>query len=153
MLELYHWEPNGASARVLIGLEEKAIGYTSRYVDLLALEQFRPQFLRVEATGEVPALVHDGAVLTGASPICEYLEERFPAHALMPCDARGRWQVRVWQKLVDDGFAASVSDLAWDAYGPSGSSPLARGVLDAEIAGIGSPEQRVVWQTARAAYG
>ncbi|MGH8229616.1 MAG: glutathione S-transferase family protein, partial [Steroidobacteraceae bacterium] len=44
-------------------------------------------------------------------------------------------------------------DLAWDAYGPSGSSPLARGVLDAEIAGIGSPEQRVVWQTARAGYG
>jgi len=153
MLELYHWEPNGASARVLISLEEKQLPYTSRYVDVLAFEQLRAEFLALSETGELPVLVREGAVFTEASLICEYLEEAFPGIELMPRDPRGRWQVRVWQKLVDEGFAASVSELAWHAHGARALAAYGADELAARIERIPSKERRDVWKTAAAGIG
>ena len=153
LLELYHWEPNGASARVLICLAEKALEFVSRYVDVLAFEQHRAQFLELNPTGEVPVLLHAGRVHTESSAICEYLEEVFPEQPLMPPDPRHRWEVRIWQKHVDDSIAASVSELAWHAYAP----PLdgaQRARLTAEVARAAvAPERREAWQAALAGYG
>ena len=69
MLELYHWEPNAACGRVLICLAEKGLAFESRYVDLLHFEQHRPDFLRLNPSGEVPVLVDDGRPMTEASYI------------------------------------------------------------------------------------
>jgi glutathione S-transferase len=152
MLEVYHWEPNGASGRVLIALAEKRLDFTSRYVDLLALEQYGPQLLELSATGEIPLLVLDGAAYGGASEICELLEETFPQPPLMPAEPRGRWEVRVWQKLVDDGLAASVSELAWQTYGLHGTGAFAPPAPT--IAGrIPFQEPREAWQAALGGYG
>lgn len=153
MLELHHWEPNGASARVMIALEEKGLEYTSHYVDVLAFEQHRPQFLRLSETGQVPVLVHEGAAYTEAGYICEFLEEAFPERSLMPRQPLGRWEVRVWQKYVDDGFAASVSELAWHAYGARGLSGLAPGELSAALERIPAKERRDLWKAAVAGLG
>lgn len=148
MLELYHWEPNGASARVMICLGEKGLEYSSHYLDVLAFEQHRPEFLQLSETGEVPVLVHGGAAYTEASYICEFLDEAFPERPLMPADARGRWEVRVWQKYVDDGFSASVSELAWSAYGARALSALAPGELSSALERIPTKERREVWKAA-----
>jgi GSH-dependent disulfide-bond oxidoreductase len=147
MLELHHWEPNGASARVMISLEEKELDYTSHYVDVLAFAQHRPEFLELNETGQVPVLMHDGAPYTEASYICELLEEAFPERPLMPRQPRGRWEVRVWQKYVDDGFAASVSELAWSAYGAGGLSALSPAELSAALERIPTRERRDLWTT------
>jgi glutathione S-transferase len=122
MLQLYHWEPNAACARVMIALAEKGLDYQSRYVDVLAFEQHRPGFLELNATGETPVLVADGEAFTESSYICEYLDEAFPASPLMPKDALSRWKARAWQKYVDDHLAAYVIDLAWQAYGAKGGN-------------------------------
>ena len=122
MLQLYHWEPNGAGARVLIAIAEKGLEFQSRYVDVLAFEQHQPEFLKLNASGETPVLVSEGEAYTEASYICEYLDESFPERPLMPADALSRWKARSWQKYVDDHLAAYVSDLAWAAYGQKGGN-------------------------------
>lgn len=52
-----------------------------------------PAYLAVNPMGKVPALVHDGQVITEGGAICTYLAETFPAAGLMPAQ-RGpfyRW--------------------------------------------------------------
>ncbi|HTX24005.1 MAG TPA: glutathione S-transferase family protein [Steroidobacteraceae bacterium] len=153
MLDLYHWEPHGASARVLIALEEKGLPFTGHYVDVLAFEHHRPQFLKLDANGRVPILVHDEVPYTDATAVCEYLEEAFEDAALMPQEPAGRWQVRAWQKYVDDAFAASVSELAWDAYGARALAALPPDALRAAIERIPAREQREAWSAAVAGLG
>ena len=91
MLQLYHWEPNGACARVMIALKEKVLEFESRYVDLLAFEQHSPAFLALSGTGETPVLVRDGEAFTESSYVCEHLDEAFPdppPHAANPVAPR-----------------------------------------------------------------
>lgn len=139
MLELYHWEPNGASLRVLAALEEKGLAYTSHFVDVLARENHAEGLVSLNPTGELPVLVHDVRPYFQASYICEYLEDAFPdAPRLMPADPSGKWRARYWQKYADDYIAAAVSDLAWDALG------------DKRLAALGAKsaptiERQLVW--------
>ncbi len=150
MLELYHWEANGACARVLITLKEKGLDFKGHYVDLLAFEQHGPDFLKLNESGEAPVLVVDGRPMFESSYICEYLDEAHPTPALMPSDPLERWAARVWQKNVDDYIAASVSDLAWSAYGQAALEERNRGrnagSIDEAVARIPSPERRVQWE-------
>jgi len=151
MISLYHWETNGASARVLITLAEKDISFTSHYVDLLAFEQFRPDFLAVDPGGDVPILVHDGAVLSDASYICEYLDEGFSDKPLMPADPLGRWQVRSWQKYVDDHLAAAMAEVAWAGCGAPAFKAMERDPTPA-MAQMPNAAQRRLWSEAVAGY-
>jgi glutathione S-transferase/GST-like protein len=145
MLELFHWEPNGACGRVIIALKEKGLEFKSRYVDVLAFEQHKPAFLKLNESGEVPVLVHDGFAMTEASYICEFLEEAFPQNPLMPKDRLERWEARVWQKYVDDYIAASVSELAWQALELKAFKNRDKAVLDKAIANIPMKERRDHW--------
>ncbi len=144
-LELYHWEPNGACGRVMIALKEKGLDFKSHYVDVLAFEQHRPEFLKLSETGEVPILVHDGHALNEASYICEYIEEAFPQNPLMPKDTMERWAARVWQKYVDDYLAASISDLAWMALEQKAFKNRDKAVLDKAVAKVPTKERRDHW--------
>lgn len=52
-----------------------------------------PEYLAINPMGKVPALVHDGQVITEGGAICTYLAECFPEAGLMPAQ-RGafyRW--------------------------------------------------------------
>jgi len=153
MLDLYHAEPTGASARVLIALEEKGIEFRSHYVDMLAFEQYQPPLRQLEPSGEIPVLVREGTAYAGASPLCELLDEAFPDPPLMPADARGRWAVRVWQKYVDDLLAPAVGALAWNAYGARSMPPAARGALADAVERLAPADERPRWRAALAGYG
>jgi GSH-dependent disulfide-bond oxidoreductase len=149
-LRLYHWEPNAASARALICLSEKGTPFESVYVDVLAFEHVHPEFLRLNASGQVPVLVHDGTALSEASYICEYIEEAFRGPALMPGDPHGRWLARTWQKYVDDGLAASVSELAWQAYGLRALASTDRSALERRVESMSTIQRRDAWRAALA---
>ncbi len=148
MLELYHWEPNGACARVMITLKEKGLDFESRYVDVLAFEQHKPDYLKLNETGETPVLVCDGQSFNESSYICEYLDEAFPDKPLMPKDPLERWAARAWQKYVDDYFAASVSDLAWHAYGEPEIQRRDWAQVEDAVARVPAKERRDTWQQA-----
>jgi hypothetical protein len=64
MLKLYHWEPNANSGKPMLALAEKGVEYESHYLDLLQFDQHQPEYLRVNPDGTIPAMVHDGRVLT-----------------------------------------------------------------------------------------
>jgi glutathione S-transferase/GST-like protein len=108
MIELYHGEPGANSGEVLICLHEKGIDFVDRYVDVLAFEQFAPAFLKLNPDGQVPVLVHDHQVLTQTGFILQYLDAEFPAVSLTPHSARGRYQVNVWIKYVNEYMAPAA---------------------------------------------
>jgi glutathione S-transferase len=43
-----------------------------------------PEYLAINPMGKVPAIVHDGQVITECAAICAYLAEAFPAAGLQP---------------------------------------------------------------------
>ena len=152
MLELYHWEPNGASGRVLIALKEKGLDFESRYVDVLAFEQHRPDFLALNETGATPVLMRDGDAFNESSFICEYLDEAYPEVPLLPKAPIDRWAARTWQKYVDDYLAAAVSDLAWAALGLPALKRRDAARTRTAVARIPSKERRDRWQAAIAGF-
>lgn len=46
-----------------------------------------PEYLAINPMGKVPAIVHDGHVVTECAAICAYLTDAFPARGLQPTEA------------------------------------------------------------------
>lgn len=100
MIELYYWPtPNGW--KISIALEELALPYTVRSVNIGRGEQFDPAFLALSPNNRIPAIT-DHAPPDGGPPlsifesgaILLYLAEK--TGRLMPADLRGRAEVHQW---------------------------------------------------------
>jgi glutathione S-transferase len=113
MLELYHHGTSVCAAKPRIVLFEKGIEWTGRYVDILAGEQFKPEYMKLNPKAVVPTLVHDGKVIRESSVICEYLDEVFPDRPLRPKDAYGRAQMRIWTKRMDEEIHPSTTPITY----------------------------------------
>lgn len=113
MLELYHAEPVANSMKVLLYMKEKGLDFVSHYIDLLRFEQHEPAFLAINPNGQVPALVHDGRVVTESSVIDEYLEDAFPEPPLRPTDPHRRARMRIIVKFIDDYALPALSVIGW----------------------------------------
>jgi len=102
MLKLYGYWRSSAAYRVRIALGLKGLPYENVSVHLVrdGGEQSKPEYKRVNPQGRVPALEHDGRVLTQSLAIIEYLDETAPAPALLPPDAAGRARVRALAQLI-----------------------------------------------------
>jgi glutathione S-transferase len=86
-------------ARARIVLAEKGIEYETVEVDL----DDRPAWIyEKNATGRVPVLEESTWLLPESAVIMEYLEERFPAPALLASDAAARARARLWINRHDD---------------------------------------------------
>ena len=75
-------------------LEHKGIPYDFKLLSFDGGDTKKPEFLKVNPRGQVPAIVHDGFALFESAAICEYLEERFPDRPLLPMEPRDRAPVR-----------------------------------------------------------
>jgi len=95
-LLLYGYWRSSSSYRVRIALNLKDIAYRQQAVNLVRAggEQKQAAYRAVNPLGLVPALVHGERVIVQSVAIAEYLEERFPAPALLPADPAGRARVR-----------------------------------------------------------
>ncbi len=102
MLELYHHGTSVCAAKPRIVLAEKGIDWKGHYVDILAGEQFRPEYMKLNPNAVVPTLVHDGHVIIESTVICEYLDEVFPDPPLKPDNAPQRARMRIWTKRIDE---------------------------------------------------
>lgn len=147
MLELYHAEPAANSMKVLLCLKEKGIEFVSRYVDLLRFEQHQPPFVRINPNGQVPVLVHDGAIITESTVINEYLDEVFPQVPLRPIDPVERARMRIWGKFVDEYFCPALSMIGWHTMVRRVARSLKKDELDEVLARIPLQEQRDKWAT------
>jgi glutathione S-transferase len=113
MLELYHHGSSVCAAKVRFALGEKGLDWTGHYVDVLAGEQFKPEFLALNPKAMVPVLKHDGKVLTESTLICEYLEAVFPEPALYPRDPYETYRARLWTKAVDEDLHPACSAITY----------------------------------------
>jgi len=109
MLELYHAEPMANTMKVLLCLKEKQLDFVSHYVNLQLFEQYEPVFLAINPNGQVPALVHNGAVIVESTVINEYLEDAFPENSLRPADPVERARMRIWTKHVDEHLCPALT--------------------------------------------
>jgi hypothetical protein len=56
MLELYHHGSSACAAKVRFALSEKRLDWAGHYVNILAGEQFKPEFLAINPKAVVPVL-------------------------------------------------------------------------------------------------
>jgi glutathione S-transferase len=75
---LYNAPQSTCSQRVRFELNAKGLPFEEKKLDLLAGDQLKPDYLRLNPNGVVPTLVHDGVVVIDSSVIIEYLDEIAP---------------------------------------------------------------------------
>lgn len=95
-LVLYDYWRSTAAYRVRIALNLKGLSYEQRAVHLVrdGGEQHGAAYRSVNPQGLVPALVDGDTVVTQSLAICEYLDERFGGHQLVPGDAVRKAAIR-----------------------------------------------------------
>jgi glutathione S-transferase len=72
-------------------LEEVGEPYEARIIDF-GPPMKGPEYRAINPMGKVPALVHDGRVVTEVPAILSYLAEAFPQAGLMPEDRASFWR-------------------------------------------------------------
>jgi glutathione S-transferase len=79
----YH-APNSRSSGTLVLLEELGADYELHRLDLKKGEQRQPAYLAINPMGKVPAIVHDGALVTEQGAVYQYLADLYPEAGLAP---------------------------------------------------------------------
>lgn len=102
MLSLYHNDMSACAQKVRLVLAEKGLEWESRHLSLRGGEHQQEWYLKLNKRAVVPTLIHDGVAVQESNIINEYIEEQFPAPPLMPPNALGRAQVRLWTKQLDE---------------------------------------------------
>jgi glutathione S-transferase len=65
-------------------LEEVGVPYETKVLDFEKREHKAPSYLAINPMGKIPAIVHDGVVITETPAIIAYLADRFPEKKLAP---------------------------------------------------------------------
>jgi maleylacetoacetate isomerase len=138
---LYAYWRTSATYRVRVALNLKGISATEININLDTGEQRSDDFLKINPMGAIPALIDNDvghgrttttptSALTQSLAILEFLEESFPAPALLPIDLHARARVRsIAAMLAGDTHpmftprvkkylttAAKFDDVAWKAW-------------------------------------
>ncbi|GCA52097.1 disulfide-bond oxidoreductase YfcG [Sinorhizobium sp. KGO-5] len=95
MMKLYGLGPT-RSLRALWALQELDAEFEFVRVNILAGENLRPDFLRLNPAGKLPVLVDGDFVLTESAAIVMYLAEKYGDKGLMPADLKERAQAYRW---------------------------------------------------------
>ena len=108
MRRLYAFPLSPACRKVRLTLAEKTL-----QADLIEMRPWErpPELLKLNPACDVPVLVEEnGTRVTGSNAICEYLEEVYPSHALLPEAPADRAEVRRLVGWFDDKFRSEVTD-------------------------------------------
>lgn len=90
-------------------LNAKGIPFDEVKLDLLAGDQLKPDYLKMNPNGVVPTLVHDGNVIIDSNVITEYLDEVQPGPvSFTPEVAAQRARMRALMHFIDEMPAAAV---------------------------------------------
>lgn len=123
---IFYHSPQTRSSSVLILLEELDAPYTLRDLNFRTGSQRQPDYLAVNPLGKVPAIVHDGALVTELAAIFIYLADAFPQKQLAPPigdPLRGpylRWLVfygSAFEPAVMDRYNKQTTQRSMSPYG------------------------------------
>ena len=98
---LYDYFRSSASYRVRIALNLKQVAYVKTPINLVKGEQASQDYKHLNPQGLVPALHDEEQVIYQSLAICEYLDEKFESHPLLPKnDLQGRAYVRALANTI-----------------------------------------------------
>lgn len=94
----FYMTPGSCSTGIHILLEELELPFEVYLVNLMAGDQFKPDYLALNPKATIPTLVRDdGSPVTEFQAIAWWLARRFPKSGLLPEDAEG--EVRVIEAM------------------------------------------------------
>jgi maleylpyruvate isomerase len=99
-MQLFGYFRSSATYRIRIVLNVKQLDWTYQPVCLVDNRQKSAEFRKLNPAGLVPVLDTGQAVLAQSAAIAEFLEEKFPAPALLPDDAIERARVREMMNTI-----------------------------------------------------
>lgn len=129
MITLYTWTtPNGR--KISIALEEMALPYEVKPVNLGKNEQFAPDFLRISPNNKIPAIVdHDAPggplAIFESGAILQYLAEK--SGKFLPTTYPQRAKVLEWLNWQVGGLGPMLGQLNYFARNAPEQLPLAIG--------------------------
>ena len=144
MITIYTWEPNANSGKPLLLLKEKGAEFDFHYINMGALEQHSPDYVKVNPNGTVPTIIVDGFAMFESTPAMEYLDEVVHGEALTPKDPLQRWKMRWWMRFIDEYLMPCLAMQAGSAAG--GRMQMSEEEKDAAVARIPLPERARVWR-------
>jgi glutathione S-transferase/RNA polymerase-associated protein len=106
MIRLYEHPLSPYAQKCKIALYEKGIEFESVLPDLLSAREASGEFASVNPRLEVPTLVDGGTSIFDSTIILEYIEERWPAPALLPRSPAERARMRMIEEIVDTQYDA-----------------------------------------------
>lgn len=80
---VFYTNPQSRGMTVRFMLEELGVPYETVILDYEGAMK-TPEYLAINPMGKVPAIVHDGHVVTECAAICAYLADAFPEAGLAP---------------------------------------------------------------------
>jgi len=106
---LYNAPQSTCSQRVRFVLNAKKLAFAEVKLDLLAGDQLKPDYLKLNPNGVVPTLDHDGAIIIDSSVIIEYLDEIAPEpEGFTPRVPAERAAMRALMRFIDEMPAAAI---------------------------------------------
>ena len=133
-LTLYSYWRSSAAYRVRIALNLKGLSFQTIPVHLVKNggEHLSEGYREINPQGLVPALLHQGQVLSQSMAICEYLDECYEHYPLLPAEPLARARVRSLalqvaceihplnnlrvQKYLNDKCGDGLDTLAWMSH-------------------------------------
>ncbi|WP_304189885.1 glutathione S-transferase family protein [Phenylobacterium aquaticum] len=116
MLTLYDHPLSPYAQKVKIALREKGQAFETRMPGGLGAGGAQGDFVRASPRAEVPALVDGEVEIFDSTIILEYIEDRWPAPALLPATPAARARVRMLEEVMDTHYEAmnwGLSEIHW----------------------------------------
>ena len=101
-IHLFHFGLSSCSQRVRLTLEEKGLDWTSHIFDLDKMENVSAAYHKIHPKGYVPALVHDGKLVTESVNIIRYIDRVFPQPQLLPAIEDERSMIDECLRIADE---------------------------------------------------
>jgi glutathione S-transferase len=106
--KLYNAPQSTCSQRVRFVFNGKKVPFDEVKLNLLAGDQLKPDYLKLNPNGVVPTLDHDGAIVIDSTVITEYLDEVEPRASFTPESPVARARMRALMHFIDEMPAAAV---------------------------------------------
>lgn len=143
-LILYQSRRSTSSKQVRLYLAEKRLPWESRFLDLVMLEQYRPEYLRLNPAGQVPTLVTEKMAICGSAAIIGHIESRIPS-PLMAGDDTGT--IREWIDYIDEIAKPAVFAPTWHRQVDRLREAVKEPAILACLGNVPSPERHGRWRS------
>jgi glutathione S-transferase len=148
-VDLYFFQPLGTnSGRVYLTLLEKGVPFTEHELSGRDFDHLKPEYLKINPRGQVPAMVHDGHALIEGMCINEYIDETFDGPPLRPEDPIERERMRVWCRYAENDLGRCLMMINWNRVVPSFVGARDMDEVEEILAKVPDLDRRRSWRRA-----